>query len=229
MKPTSLITAAIFIAASTVTAAFATETITFDVSQQPGHYASNLKSNSFISLTEEDGEGMLTFRSLGGRELIIIDRNGAPVQPGDTVEIELRTFEDVTFGVFLRGEFVGDMAYMTFLSATPDGTIRLSLNKTRVEPEQRPGEDPITYKHARGLGGNQWFILRIELTEIPGGDGVGLRETLIDKVSGTPVLQVEGEDTIDPIPAGGMLAFRFFTNHSPEEGRLDIRSITLGN
>jgi hypothetical protein len=226
MKPSFLITTALFLVATSVPSVSAAEAITFDPSSGPEAYASNLESSSLISITEEDGVGLLTFRSFGGGELLLMQKDGNPLAPNGRVELELRCSGEITLGVFLRGAFVGDNAYMAFFSASPDGTIRLSLTKTLLEQNQRPGENAFAQKHTRGFDANQWLTLRFELDDLPNG-GVALRASVIDRVSGQVILEADGEDTVDPLPAGGTLGLRYFAGRSPEEYRIDVRSITL--
>lgn len=205
----------------------AAETLTFDPSDRASDYASNLKTESPISVIEEDGAGLLSFRSEGGGELIIVKKDRSPIDPGDAVEVELRVGGQATFGILLRAAFLEEPAYLAFFSATPDGTIRLSISKTTFDTDQRPGETEIAaQKHIRGVALDDWLLLRFEVEELPKG-GLGLRATVKNTISGAVLLKVEGEDTVDPLPAGGVLGLRFFTNRDVEEKSVDIRSITV--
>jgi hypothetical protein len=209
------------------TPAFTQQTLTFDPKKAAADYADNLKSKSFISITEEEGTGVLSFRSDGGGELISLNADGQPINPGDFVEIELRCAGELTLGVFLRGGFIDDPAYMAFFSASPDHTVRLSLTKTFIESGQRPSEGAFAQAHIRDSRADDWMKLRFEVEEVP-DVGIALRASILDHEYGDPILEIDGVDLNDLLQPGGILFLRFFANRTEGKSQLDIRSITYG-
>lgn len=228
-KITPIIPCALALAMSTFFAlpGAASEVITFDPTRAVAEYAANLKTRTPVSIVEEDGSGLLTFRSNGGGELLILQNNGVPVEPNGSVDIEFRAIGPITMGVFQRAHYLDDLAYMAFLSSSPDGTVRLTLAKTVFESAQRPGEDAIAQGHSRGFAAGEWAVLRFTLEDLPSGN-VLLRASVIDQVSGEVILEIEGEDKAEPLAPGGVLGMRFFTAQSADEKIVDIRNVTLG-
>jgi hypothetical protein len=226
MKPLPLLLSG-FALASFAFPASAQQALTFDPKKDAADYAEHLKPRSALSIIEEDGAGILSFKSDGGGELIALNINGKPLDPGDFVEIELRPVGELTMGVFLRGGFLDDAAYMAFFSASPDHTLRLTLTKTHIEPGQRPSEQAYAQAHVRDSRADGWMKLRFEVDEIS-GVGITLRASILDHEFGDPILEVDGVDLADPLQSGGTLFLRFFANRTDGESQLDIRSITYG-
>jgi len=180
-----------------------------------------------VSVVNEDG-GVLRFTTadkLTFSRLTLVDRQQRPLGLAEgTVEATFRFKEmQQSFGIIMRvtDDEANSYVFLVNLSESGSSALRIFKVSPKATPEQ---EHILVFKATKAIVPNEWYRLRVKITNGVGG-GVNLEGEVLPESGGSPILSANIKDASDPVDGPGEINLRLYATNVPTE--IEVKKVSV--